>query len=370
MGNVFQPERREFKESLLRELRTPPGFEVSVIGKDLGNPRMVAVAPDGTVYITRPQTNDVVALKNGRNGQPAKPRVAISGLQQVHGIAISGGRVYLASPTTVWVATIKPDGLLASPTAIISDLPDGGQHRARTIGIGPEQMLYVSIGSSCNDCAEGDKDRATIQRFNLDGSGRTTFARGLRNTIGFAWHPDTGALWGMDNGSDWKGDDQPPEELNLIREGRDYGWPLCFGKRLVDPLVIAEPRMLNPEKDITREEHCAATEGSALDYVAHSAPIGMIFYTGRQFPPNYRGDALVAFHGSWNKQDPVGHKVVRIRFRDGQPQGFEDFLTGFLIDSGQARFGRPAGIAMAPDGSVVVSDDLNGMIYRVSYDNE
>src|SRR5262249_10272060 len=149
---------------------------------------MIAVANDGSIYVTRQQTDDVVMLRDSGSG-PAKASVVLSKLDQVHGIAIFDNRVYLASPTTVWVAEIKPGGLLSDPQVLIKDLPDGGQHRGRTLAIGPDRKLYVSIGSSCNDCAEASRDRATMQRFELDGSGRTTFARGLRNTIGFAWHP-------------------------------------------------------------------------------------------------------------------------------------------------------------------------------------
>jgi glucose/arabinose dehydrogenase len=366
-GHALKPEKKPFSENLLQGIKAPPGFSVSVVAKDLGQPRMMAVGTDGSIYVTRQQTNDVVVLSDSGSG-PAKPSVVLSKLDQVHGIAIFDNKVYLASPSTVWVADVKTGGLLSDPRVLIKDLPDGGQHRGRTIAIGPDRKLYVSIGSSCNDCAEAGKDRATIQRFELDGSGRTTFARGLRNTIGFAWHPDTGLLWGMDNGSDWKGDDLPPEELNRIVENGDYGWPLCYGKKTPDPAVTSEPKQI-VGKDISKDQYCASTEPSSLEYSAHSAPIGMAFYTGHQFPEEYRGDAFVAFHGSWNRQPASGYKVVRIRFHNGEAAGFEDFLTGFLVDSGQAQFGRPAGIAMAPDGTLLVSDDANGVIYRVTYRN-
>jgi glucose/arabinose dehydrogenase len=171
--------------------------------------------------------------------------------------------------------------------------------------------------------------------------------------MALAWHPDTRELWGMDNGSDHRGDDQPPEELNRIVEGADYGWPSCFGDRQPDP-------------DFTGGD-CSKTVGATLGYQAHAAPIWMLFYTGRQFPEEYRGDGFVAFHGSWNRVPPSGYRVVRIRYERGQPQRFEDFLTGFLIEGGRAAFGRPAGLAVTRDGALLVSDDVQGYIYRVSH---
>jgi glucose/arabinose dehydrogenase len=198
-------------------------------------------------------------------------------------------------------------------------------------------------------------------RVRPDGSQRAIYARGLRNTIGFAWHPQTRELWGMDNGSDWRGDDIPPEELNRIVEGGNYGWPFCYGDRVVD-------RYLNPEpKGMTREQYCARTLPPALIYEAHSAPLNLVFYTAGQFPAEYRNDAFVTMRGSWNRLPPVGYKIVRIRFQNGRPERFEDFLTGFLFDEGQSFFGRPAGMAIARDGSLLFSDDTNGVIYRIAY---
>jgi glucose/arabinose dehydrogenase len=164
----------------------------------------------------------------------------------------------------------------------------------------------------------------------------------------------------MDNGTDERGNDVPPEELNRLQEGADYGWPYVFGKRQVDAAMEDPP-------DTTKEKYAATTEPSVLEYQAHSAPIAMRFYGSDQFPAEYRGDAFVAMHGSWNRDPPTGYKVVRIRFDHGTPKGFEDFLTGFLVEHGKGHFGRPAGLTVAKDGALLVSDDSNGIIYRVSY---
>ncbi len=262
------------------------------------------------------------------------------------------------------------------PRVIVDDLPDGGQHENRVLQFGPDGLLYVSVGSSCNDCAEANQlERATLMRFTAEGREREIVANGLRNTIGFDWHPVTNELWGMDNGSDFHGDEVPPEELNRILPGANYGWPICYGERVVDPLTTDSSRLmaLRPGQSepilrpITRQEYCAQTEPSVLTYQAHTAPLWMQFYEGTQFPAEYRNDAFVVFRGSWNRAEPVGYKVVRLRFANGTSIAFEDFLTGFLHADRTAFFARPAGLAIAQDGSLLVSDDTNGVIYRVSY---
>lgn len=361
-GNLVAPARRDFSETLMKQLKLPAGFEVNVFAKDLDNARMMAVAADGTIYLSRQKQNDVMALKDTDNdGRADQVRKVASNLEQVHGVALYQNRLYLAAPTKVWVAEVKADGTLATPKLLIGDLPDGGQHRGRNIAIGPDQKLYVAVGSTCNACDEANKESATVLRFNLDGTNRQTYAKGLRHTIGFGWHPVTGDLWGMDMGTDWRGDDIPPEELNRITEGSNYGWPYCFANRQIDPYVPGGP------EGIPVEQYCAATVPPVLTYQAHNAPIGKVFYNAAQFPAEYRGDAFVALRGSWNRSPASGYKVVRVRFEKGQPVGFEDFLSGFLLEDGKAHFGRLAGVAVAGDGALLVSDDSNGVIYRVSY---
>jgi Cu/Zn superoxide dismutase len=250
------------------------------------------------------------------------------------------------------------------PTRMILDgLPNGGQHARRTIAFGPDGMMYISVGSTCNDCVEPNPESATMLRVSPNGGTRTVYAKGLRNTLGWAWHPQTRELWGFDHGSDFRGNDVPPEELNLIREGGNYGWPFCYGERVVDRWSHYDPPGMTPSA------YCASTEPAALTYQAHSAPIGFAFYTGTQFPSQYQGDAFVSMHGSWNRSPVAPAKVVRIRFQNGRPVAAEDFVTGFLINGGRSLIGRPAGLVVASDGALLISDDANGAIYRVSYGN-
>jgi glucose/arabinose dehydrogenase len=366
VGNIFQPEHVEFEEALLDNLQLPPGFEIGVFAQGLDNPRKLAVAEDGTVYVTQRDTGNVLALRDSDGDWRADEIVVVAeGIDNLNGIMIREDRVYLGPPRQILVAERLEGGmLLGEPEVFIDDLPDGGQHPNRTFAMGPDGMFYLSIGSSCNSCDESNPEHATMLRFEADGSGRSIYAEGLRNTVGFDWHPETAALWGLDMGSDWRGDDDPPEEFNLIAEGNHYGWPFCFADRQVDPYLPAEP------EDMSREEFCATTEPPALTYQAHASPLDMLFYSGEQFPEDYRGDAIVTLRGSWNRFPAVGYKLVRIRFEDGQPVAFEDFITGFLIDEGRAQFGRPVGMVMANDGSVLFADDTGGVIYRLSYKGE
>ncbi|MDQ3412181.1 MAG: superoxide dismutase family protein [Chloroflexota bacterium] len=356
------PEQLPFTDDMLGLLEAPEGFAVSVFAQGLNGPRMLATGLDGTIYVTQPAANTVTGLRDtDGDGVADETEVVASDLHVVHGILLHEGRVYLAGEHEVWVADVLDDGTFGEPEAIVDDLPDGAQHGRRTIGIGPDDMLYISIGSSCNACAETDLEHATILRTSLDGGEREIFASGPRNTLGFGWHPETGELWGMDHGSDGRGDDQPPEELHRLVEGGNYGWPYCFGDQAVDRFLSRTPVGATPE------QYCANTVAPVLTYQAHSAPIAMVFYEGDQFPDELQGDALVAMRGSWNRSLPTGFKVVHIDFEDGTPVAIDGFVTGWLVDDGAAQFGRIAGLTVTDNGALLVSDDTNGVIYRIAY---
>jgi glucose/arabinose dehydrogenase len=354
------PAKAEWEPSVVDRLRVPAGFRINVFASGLGTARMLAVGDDGTIYVTRRDSGDVLALKDDGTGKAGTPRKAVTDLPRVHGIALHAGRMYLATIREVYVADVSADGSVGTPRAIVTGLPDGGQHPNRTIGVGPDGMLYVSVGSTCNQCVETNDEHATILQMALDGSRRGVFARGLRNTVGFAWNPETRVMWGLDHGSDYKGNEIPPEELNEIQNGLHYGWPFCYGKRVADESYALDP------PGSTKSEFCARTVAPTLTFDAHAAPMQIAFYDGTTFPAEYRGDAFVALRGSWNRSPAVGYKVVRIEFRDGVPARATDFLTGFLSRNGDRHFGRVAGIAVGRDGSLFVTDDANGTIYRVS----
>jgi glucose/arabinose dehydrogenase len=362
--NVLRPTEVPFTQEAFESLTLPAGFSINVYRSGLGDARMLATHGPH-VYLTRPMSGDVVRLVDADENGIAEAVVSVaSGLPMVHGIAFHDDEVFLANVHSVYRGAVAADGSFNDVTEIISDLPDGGQHALRTLGVGPDELLYISVGSDCDACAEANPEHATLLRSTLAGQAagaRTIFARGLRNTLGFGWHPVTEAVWGMDQGSDWRGDDLPPEELNAITSGQNYGWPYCFGARQIDPIIEDPPSG-------SKETYCAATAVPALLNQAHQSPIGLAFYTGSSFPDRYLNGAFVAFHGSWNRRPATGYRVAFVPFVNGQPQAFEDFVTGFLSADGTSTFGRPAGVAVTVDGALLFSDDSNGVVYRVQHD--
>ena len=359
-GHIFKPARVPATEERVRQLKVPAGFTITKFAENLNKPRMIAVHTDGTVYVTDRDRGTVTMLRDTNNDGKSDQQQVVATKDQMHGIALRDNTAYLVTVNEVYTANINKDGTLGELKMIARDLPDGGQHPNRTIEFGPDGMLYVSVGSTCNACGETREENATMLQMRPDGSSRRIFAKGLRNTIGFDWHPQTGELWGFDHGIDWLGDNTQEEELNKIEDGSDYGWPYVYedGK----PNLADEP-----PKGMTWEEYAKKTKFPAITYTAHSAPMDMIFYRGNQFPQEYRGDAFVALRGSWNRSEPAGYKVVRVRFQNGQPTAIEDFVTGFLVDNNQAQFARLVGLAALRDGSLLVTDDENGVVYRVAY---
>ncbi len=359
-GYVFRPALVSASPERVQQLKVPSGFSVSIFAQDLGMPRILAVDDKGHVYASDRQAGVVMLLNDSNNDGVSDLKRTVATLKQAHGLAINGSKMYIATVTQLFVADIAADGGLSEPKLIKDNLPDGGQHPNRTLAFGPDGKLYVSIGSTCNSCPEPNTMNATMVQMNADGSNMKIFAKGLRNTIGFGWHPQTKEFWGMDHGIDWLGDDDQKEEVNLIKESAHYGWPYIYGEGKYNPGS-------RPPSDTTYQQFLQLSILPSLLYQAHAAPMQMAFYTGNKFPMEYQGDAFVAMRGSWNRSQPSGYKIVRMHFENGKPTRIDDFLTGFLVDNNRSHFARPVGVAVHKDGSLLVSDDTNGVIYRVNY---
>lgn len=338
----------------LADLVVPPGFRISVFASGLIGARLMTVSPEGVLLVARRRTHEVVALPDRNKDGIAEPEVILTGQTNAHSLAFRGGYLYIA--TTPAVMRVRwtngaPDG---TPSVFV-DLPTStpAVHTSRTINFGPDGRLYVSIGSSCDVCTEGDPRRTTIQVYDADGKGRP-FATGLRNANGFDFDPSTGRLWAGDNGQDGLGPDFPPDEINLVEEGKHYGFPFFIGNNRPNPTPVTEsvPASLS-------------AVAPALELPAHVASTDVRFYTGTQFPAAYRNAMFVAMHGSTAIPAKVGYKVIRVRMKDERPDGFDDFVTGWVKDGVVS--GRPAGLATGADGALYISDDNKGFIYRVSY---
>lgn len=332
------------------ELHPPPGFRITTFAK-VSDARLMAVGPDGAVYVSEPELGQVVRLIDTGGGVADSVSVFATGLDGPHGLAFHGGALYVAGHTGV----VRIAGGAKTP---INHYTGGSGHWTRTLVFGgaPDSAMYVAIGSSCNLCIEKDSDRAVIMRYDSDGSHGRVFARGLRNAVGLAIAPGNGALWATVNERDNiepNHENLPQDRLDIVQDGGFYGWPYCYGDHAPNPEY----------HDAARCEHEIPP---ALGFQAHSAPLGLTFLDrATTFPAAYRGDVLVAFHGSWNRRIPTGDKVVRVRLSDGKPVGYDDFITGWQRNNG-SRWGRPVDVIVARDGSVLVSDDLSGTIYRVT----
>ena len=370
VNSTVRPAARDFSPELLPSLSLPAGFSVTVFAEGLEEPRTIVTGPSGQVYVAERSAGQVRLLRDADgDGLAEISRVVTSqpgeDLQGVHGLAVHDGWLYMVTETELYRARINAEGDLGAPELISDDIPAGGQHPNRTIAFSPDGELFLSIGSTCNACVEPQDDHAALHRVADDGS-RTLFAEGLRNTIAFGWHPASGELWGLDHNSDGRGENWPPEELNRIVEGEHYGWPFCGGDREPDHQVSQDPSDPRP---MTKQEFCESTAPPALTYTAHAAPMQVVFYEGDSFPGEYRHDAFVTMRGSWNRNPPSGYEVVRIRFDEaGAPQGIETFASGWLLEGGRAHGGRLMGLALMPDGALLVGDDANGVILRIGYD--
>ncbi|HEY7293657.1 MAG TPA: PQQ-dependent sugar dehydrogenase [Dehalococcoidia bacterium] len=346
-----------------RTLNLPPGFQASVYALPGGGPRFMALSPDGRVFVALMSRGQVVELAGDGSGSS---QTVIDGLKAPSSLSFFGGYLYVGETNQIARFPYQ-DGAVdtSQKQVVVPNLPTGG-HATRTVDFGPDGLMYVAVGSSCNVCIEQNPLRAAITVYQPDGSDGRTYAAGLRNAVGFTWQPGTGDMWATVNGRDNIGDDMglsgaqatqatddlPPDYVTRITDGGNYGWPRCYGDHQLDP-------------KFGDAAFCATTLAPSAEIQAHSAPLGLAFYTGSAFPQQYQGDLFVAIHGSWNRSVPTGYKVVRVHFENGQPASVIDFATGFF-SGGRAWF-RPVGMLNLPDGSLLVSDDEGGAILRISY---
>jgi glucose/arabinose dehydrogenase len=346
------------QDALQSRLSLPAGFTITEFAK-VGGARFMALGPDGAVYVSRPGNNEVVRLVDAdRNGEAESQAVAVSGLNRPHGLAFHAGYLYIANTDGVVRIRIGADGMGVGTPQRVNSYTGGGGHWSRSLVFGADSGMYVTIGSSCNMCVESSRDRAAVMRFDENGGNGRVFSSGLRNAVGIAVHPTTKQIWVTQNERDNIEPDHenlPPEEINILQDGGDYGWPYCYGDRVP-----------SPDREFHDPARCERTIAPALAMQAHSAPLGITFLDRAMvFPADWRGDALVAFHGSWNRSEPTGAKVVRVRIRDGRPVSYEDFITGWQGPNGR-RWGRPVDVLVNADGSLLITDDAAGAIYRVT----
>jgi len=345
----------------LKTLYAPAGFKISEYVTGIKGARFFSFGPDDTMYIGSNTGDSIYAVQdtNG-DGIADQKNIIESKLNTPHSVYYYNGDLYLGEQNRVSVyRAIQSDGTYSKKEVLVDGLPSGnkltgGGHTTRTVVISPDGKLYVSVGSSCNVCLENDNRRATIMRYNLDGSGGEIYASGLRNTVGFAFND--GTLWGLDMGRDQIGDDIPPDEVNIITQGSNYGWPYCYGDQINNPEF----------KD--KAEYCkASTTAPVLGLQAHSAPLGIAFENTAakaSWPQVYQNGFFAALHGSWNRTVPTGYKVVWVDTKSSPMKSY-NFITGWLDGSGA--WGRPVGLGFDGKGNMYVSDDKQNLVYKVSY---
>jgi len=343
------------KAASLDRITVPPGFRVATFTSAVPGARSLTLGANGTVFVGTQAGSVYAVVDREHDGTADQVFTIAKGLDMPNGVAFRQGALYVAEVSRVQRYDAIEDHLAAppAPVTVIDGLPREHHHGWKFIAFGPDDLLYVPVGAPCNVCESSDPRFASILRFRPDGTPVDTMARGVRNTVGFDWEPGSGTFWFTDNGRDLLGDDVPPDELNRATvAGRHYGFPACHGGTIVDP-VFAKGR------------DCRMFEPPAIALGPHVAAIGMRFYRGTMFPEEYRGQVFIAEHGSWNRSQKIGYRVSLVRVKDGQAVSYAPFAQGWL--QGGEAWGRPADVQELPDGSLLVSDEKAGAIYRITY---
>lgn len=343
----------------LLELNLPKGFKIEVFARGVDGARSMAMGDDGTLFVGTRTENNIYAIQDTNGDFKADNVMVLDTMEVPNGIAMRNGDLYVAQVGSLWkYPNIENQlGNSLEKELIYDDFPTEFHHGWKYIAFGPDDKLYVPVGAPCNICNRTEEDErfATITRMDPDGSNREIYARGVRNSVGFTWHPETKQMWFTDNGRDMLGDDIPPCELNTVTEaGQHFGYPFCHGGIVKDP-------------EFGDERPCSDFVEPALQLGAHVAPLGIKFYTGNMFPAEYQGKAFIAEHGSWNRSKKVGYRVMMVDIEDGEVINSEPFIDGWLDEVAQEASGRPVDLLMLKDGSMLISDDYGDAIYRVSF---
>ncbi len=344
----------------LDRLEMPMGFTVDVYGR-VKNARSMVMGDGGTLFVGNRSGGSVYAIRDTNGDFKIDESYEIaSELTMPNGVAFKDGNLYVAEVSKLWKFEGIEDNLAnpPAPVLIYDDLPKDKHHGWKYIAFGPDGKLYVPIGAPCNICESKNEYYTSILRMNDDGTDREIYVTGVRNTVGFTWHPETGELWFTDNGRDMMGDDTPPCELNrATAQGQHFGYPYCHGGNITDP-------------EFGSKRDCSEFVEPAQNLGPHVAPLGLKFYQGNMFPAEYRGKIIIAEHGSWNRSAEAGHtghRLTVVAEENGKGTSYEPFITGFLNAETNTAWGRPVDILTLADGSILVSDDLSGTIYRVTY---
>ena len=346
-------------ESLQRNISLPPGFSISLYADNIPDARSMALSPDKTLFVGSRKAGKVYAILDKNHDFVADEVITIArGLNMPNGIAFYGSDLYVAEIQRIIKFRDIENHLHnpGKPEIVFQGLPDKKWHGWKFIKFGPDGKLYIPIGAPCNVCETDSTPFGTISRIDRDGSGFAVYAEGVRNSVGFDWHPETGELWFTDNGRDLLGDDIPPDELNHApRAGLHFGFPFLHGSSIVDP----EFGRKTPDVPFTKP---------ARELGPHVASLGMRFYTGKMFPEEYRNQIFIAEHGSWNRSIPIGYRVSLVRLKNSLPTSYEVFAEGWLQKN--RILGRPVDVEIMTDGSLLVSDDYRGRIYRIVYNQQ
>lgn len=351
----------QYEASLpLDRLKLPEGFQIEIYAEGIDGARSMAMGDNGTLFVGTRNENKVYALRDEDGDFRAEKVFEVdSDLEQPNGVAFKDGALYVGAVSRLFKYPNIEQQLASppEPELIYDDYPTEFHHGWKYIAFGPDNKLYVPVGAPCNICDRTDEDErfATITRMDADGSNREIVARGVRNTVGFTWHPDTNELWFTDNGRDMLGDDIPPCELNRLTEvGQHFGYPFCHGSTIKDP-------------EFGDKHPCSDFVAPVQALGAHVAPLAVKFDTGSMFPESYKGHAFIAEHGSWNRASKSGYRVTLVKLDNNKAVSYEPFIEGWLDEESQEAFGRPVDLLFLKDGSLLVSDDVGDAIYRVTY---